>query len=127
MWSTRQELEAVLAQAGLGEWSPRLAAAARHAIVLEPGPVEEGVDAPIGASRVGGMPDLPCGVPWPWRPALDQGTYKEHARRPWPLSFVAQTDFAEIRAAGGRKGSRHRAGCFSFSTRWNGHDNRGPG
>ena len=104
MWSTRQELEAVLAQAGLGEWSPRLAGAARHAIVFEPGPVEEGADAPIGASRVGGMPDLHSGVPWPWRPALDDGTYKDHATRPWPLSFVAQIDFAEIRAAGGLEG-----------------------
>src|SRR5262249_49937398 len=65
MWSTREELEAVLDQAGLGEWSPRLAAAARHAIILEPGPVEEDADAPIGASRLGGMPDLPSRVPWP--------------------------------------------------------------
>ena len=61
MWSTRQELETALALAGLGEWSPRLAASARHTIILEPGPVEEGADTPIGASRVGGMPDLPSG------------------------------------------------------------------
>ena len=28
MWSTREELEAALRQAGLGEWAPRLAAGA---------------------------------------------------------------------------------------------------
>jgi uncharacterized protein YwqG len=105
MWTTRKELEAVLAQAGLGEWSPRLAAAARHAMILEPGPVKEGADAPIGASRLGGTPDLPAGIPWPWRPALpDRTVFKDHAARPWPLSFVAQIDFAEILSAGGLEG-----------------------
>ena len=105
MWTTRKELEAVLAQVGLGEWSPRLAAAARHAMILEPGPVEEGANAPIGASRLGGTPDLPAEVPWPWRPALPNRTvFKDHLARPWPLSFVAQIDFAEILSAGGLEG-----------------------
>src|SRR5262245_2238035 len=104
MWSTRKELETALAQAGLGEWSPRLAAAAQHAIILEPGPLE-GADAPIGASRLGGIPDLPAEVLWPWRPALsDRTVFKDHAARPWPLSFVAQIDFAEILSVGGLEG-----------------------
>jgi hypothetical protein len=30
--------------------------------------------------------------------------FKEHAPRPWPLSFVAQIDFAEILSAGGLEG-----------------------
>ena len=140
MWSTRKELETALAQAGLGEWSPGLAAGARHAIILEPGPVEEGADAPIGASRLGGQPDLPPEVDWPIGPPpnpevtaveyaapglpdrvlfgslrwlhrlfrtqeskrVHEGiqTYRESVRqvrnRAWPLSFVAQVDFAEI-------------------------------
>jgi len=104
MWSTRKELETVLAQAGLGEWSPRLAAAARHAMILEPGPFEEGADAQVGASRLGGRPDLPTDVPWPWRPAIAVAYFKEHGERPWPLSFIAQIDFAEIHAAGGLEG-----------------------
>src|SRR5215467_1105764 len=106
MWSTRKELETVLAQAGLGEWSPRLAAAARPAVILEPGPLEEGADAPIGASRLGGMPDLPPDVSWPWRPALSGRTvFADHAERPWPLTFVAQIDFAEVHSAGGLEGA----------------------
>jgi len=105
MWSTRKELETALAQAGLEEWSSRLAVAARHAIILEPGPLEEGADAPIGASRLGGMPDLPADVPWPWRPALSGRTvFADHAERTWPLTFVAQIDFAEIHSAGGLEG-----------------------
>jgi len=105
MWSTRKELETVLAHAGLGKWSPRLAAAARPAMILEPGPLEEGADAPIGASRLGGMPDLPPDVPWPWRPALSGiEVFGDHAERPWPLTFVAQIDFAEIASAGGLEG-----------------------
>src|SRR5215472_19190235 len=105
MWSTRRELETALAQAGLGEWSLRLAAAARHAIILEPGPLEEGAEAPIGASRLGGMPDLPADVPWPWRPALSGiEVFRDHAERPWPLTFVAQIDFAEIASVGGLQG-----------------------
>jgi len=99
MWSTRKESETVLAQAGLGEWSPRLAAAARPAMILE------GADAPIGASRLGGMPDLPPDVSWPWWPALSGRTvFADHAERPWPLTFVAQIDFAEIHCAGGLEG-----------------------
>src|SRR6516164_1510942 len=117
MWSTRKELETALAHAGLGEWSLRLAAAARHAIILEPGPVEEGADAPIGACRLGGMPDLPSGIPWPWRPALPNSAWEHlpenrdffrhdiaHSARPWPLSCVVQIDFAEIHSVGGLEG-----------------------
>lgn len=106
MWSTHEELEAALRQAGLGDGARRVAAAARYAIILEPGPVEEGGDAPIGASRLGGMPDLPPGMSWPRRPAVTDGpgVFSDHAARPWPLSFVAQVDFAEIQSAGRLEG-----------------------
>src|SRR5215475_16020139 len=102
MWSTRKELETALAQAGLGEWSPRLAAAARHAMILEPGPVEAGADAPIGASRLGGMPDLSSEVPSPWRPVMSGSVFKEPAPRPWRLSFVAQINSDPFRWRAGR-------------------------
>jgi hypothetical protein len=73
MWSTRKELQTALAQVGLEKGSPRLAAAARHAIILEPDPVEDAADTPIGACRLGGTPDLPSEVPWPWRPPVCAG------------------------------------------------------
>jgi hypothetical protein len=48
-------------------------------MILEPGPVEEGANAPLGASRLGGTPDFPAEVPWPWRPALPNRTvFKDH-------------------------------------------------
>jgi Domain of unknown function (DUF1963) len=61
------------------------------------------------------MPDLPPGMSWPWRPsfAVFQDLkfkdfifkdFKDHAARPWPLSFVAQIDFAEIKSARGLEG-----------------------
>jgi Domain of unknown function (DUF1963) len=104
VWSTCDELEAALGQAGLGDWASRLAGAARHTMILETGPVEEGAQARVGASRLGGMPDLPPDVPWPWRPPVSERVWKAHAERPWPLSFVAQIDFAEIQSAGGLEG-----------------------
>src|SRR5206468_4116624 len=109
MWSTREELEAALKQAGLGDWASRLAAAARHAMILVPDLVDEGGQAPISASRLGGMPDLPSDVPWPWRPAVSShgrpvAVFEAHGAHPWPLSFVAQIDFAEIQCAGGLEG-----------------------
>lgn len=138
IWSNKSELEAVLREAGLGEWAPRLASLARHCIILAPGPLEEGEVAPIGASRLGGEPDMPPDVDWPvrppmqpegdladpmpgrvllgrghwfhrlfhtqrWRDALQgwersrQAERDRHSRT-WPLSFVAQVDFAELHA-----------------------------
>src|SRR4029453_8132521 len=118
MWSTRDELEAALRQAGLGVWAPRPAAPAQHAVILELGPVEERGEVPIGASRLGGMPDLPPDMSWPWRPPLAEGSgvFKDHAARPWPLSFVAHIDFAEIQSAGGFKDILRWGGsCFSVT------------
>jgi uncharacterized protein YwqG len=140
MWSNKAELETALQAAGLGEWAPRLAELAMHCIIFVPGAIVEGDAAPIGASRLGGQPDLPPDVDWPIRPPLEpeftaaeyaapdlpdrivfgplhwlhrlfrtqewkrvherRQTYRESLRqvrnRAWPLSFVAQIDFAEI-------------------------------
>ena len=99
MWSTRAELESALRDAGLGDWAPRLAQLAKHCIILVPGPVEEAAAAPVGTTRLGGEPDMPPDADWPIRPPVeDGGTFPEHGSRPWPLSFVAQIDFAELNA-----------------------------
>ncbi|WAS94919.1 YwqG family protein [Nannocystis punicea] len=45
-------------------------------------------DAPVGISKIGGLPDLPPGVAWP--------TIEEH-----PLSFLAQVRLADLRGLAG--------------------------
>lgn len=67
MWS-RSELESELGEAGLGEWASRLAQLARPCVILVPGPLEGAADAPLGATRLGGSPDLPPDIDWPSRP-----------------------------------------------------------
>jgi Domain of unknown function (DUF1963) len=139
MWSTKSELEAALRDSQLGDWAPRLAELARDCIIFVPGPIEEGAAAPIGASRLGGEPDLPPNVDWPTRPPINaepryagpvpgsvllgprhwlhrlfrtqdwrrvsqqweraREAEKDRRNRAWPLSFVAQIDFAELHAA----------------------------
>lgn len=69
MWS-RSELETELRQAELGRWALRLVELARHSVVLVPGKIEEAVDAPLGASRLGGHPDMLPQLEWPLRPAF---------------------------------------------------------
>jgi len=137
MWS-RSELESALRTAGLGEWTARLAHLARPCIILVPGSVAEAANAPLGASRLGGEPDMPLDLDWPLRPAFESksdwagpmpgrvllgprhwlhGLFRtqrwKHVsegwkgarqaerdvrNRAWPLSFVAQIDFAELHA-----------------------------
>jgi len=138
-WSSRSELEAALRHVGLGEWAPRLAELARHCILLVPGSIDEGA-APIGASRLGGQPDMPPDLNWPLRPPVmapwegpqagpvpgritlggrhwlhrllrtrqwkqavqrwerSRQIERDVRNREWPLSFVAQIDFAELHA-----------------------------
>jgi uncharacterized protein YwqG len=54
----------------------------------------------IGASRVGGTPDVPPGFQWPrWRPpadAVDKFGQPMAAGGPLPLGFVAQIDLSEV-------------------------------
>jgi uncharacterized protein YwqG len=137
MWS-KSELETLLSEAGLAQWAARLAALARPTIILAPGPIEEAGNAPLGASRLGGKPDLPPELDWPLRPPFKPrreigGSMPGHVvlgprhwlhrlfrtrrwksaaeswenarraerdvrKRAWPMSFVAQIDFAELHA-----------------------------
>ena len=139
MWSNTSDLEGVLRDAGLGEWGPRLAQLARRCVILVPGPIEQGPNAPLGACRLGGEPDMPPDVDWPARPPLigeagyagrypagimlgrwhwlhrlfstrrwrdaiavwerSQRAEQDVRSRDWPLSFIAQVDFAEVHAA----------------------------
>lgn len=74
-------LQAAVAEFGLQEYGDRIAAAALPSARLV-GTVS-GEDPPVGASRIGGAPDLSEGVDWP-------------AGAGGPLSFVAQVDLAAV-------------------------------
>ena len=49
---------------------------------------------PVGASKLGGLPDVPAGFVWP----RFQGTDHNGAQYDHPLSFMAQFDLAELAA-----------------------------
>lgn len=52
---------------------------------------------PVGASKIGGQPDMPAGFVWPRR----KGGEPFDTKRQWqerPLSFLAQFDFAQVSA-----------------------------
>ncbi len=67
---------------GKGEITQKLASMGVPAIELDNEPCDIG-ELPIGASRVGGEPDLPAGTSWP-------------AHNGKPMAFVAQIDLAEV-------------------------------
>lgn len=78
------DLQAAVEAAGLGAFWPRLVPHCRPSIRVLPqaAPAEP---LPVGASRLGGTPDLPAEAHWPtW-----QGR---------PLSFLAQLNLAELAA-----------------------------
>ncbi|MCG7391431.1 DUF1963 domain-containing protein [Microvirga sp. ACRRW] len=106
---TIADIEAKLLDMGLSEETARkIAGLSKPSVVLESIPVADEGDIRLGATKIGGRPDLPAPIPWPWREpysdAEERGEYDEEIRRaatrPCPLSFVAQIDLAEVAAAG---------------------------
>jgi len=92
------EYRGQLHAAGLGRYADSLTDAALPSIRLL---AEPQIDAAtVGVSRLGGLPDLPAGLPWP----ANDGT---------PLSFIAQLDLGEI-ATYDTEGSLHRGGLLSL-------------
>ncbi|WP_166652317.1 DUF1963 domain-containing protein [Enterovirga rhinocerotis] len=83
-------------------------------------------DAPPGASRLGGAPDLPKGEAWPVRPALPdlaREAAATHGESNWiarqlaeavPYEFVGQVDLAEAARIGSAAAGLPSAGRLSF-------------
>lgn len=69
--SSRDELSDRLTEAGLSAaGAAAIVKVARDGIVLDTKAVDEAT-LPLGAAKVGGLPDLPKGTEWPVRPAYD--------------------------------------------------------
>jgi len=80
-----EELHAAFLSAGVGRLAPVLDRLARPSIRLLAAPAQESL-LPVGASKLGGLPDLPAGVAWPEWAGL-------------PQSFVGQVRLADLRSA----------------------------
>lgn len=91
----RQKLEA----AGLAQRADALLALVRPSIRLESQAVEE-EQLPVGATKLGGCPDLPTANAWP---GGEDGAQ----------AFIAQVNFAEVQAFSGAE-LLPRAGLLSF-------------
>jgi uncharacterized protein YwqG len=64
----------------------------RPAVRYATRPLRDDEQAPLGASKIGGCPDLPTGTPWPVSRGSDAG------RAPEPLTFFAQLELAPVAA-----------------------------
>jgi len=68
MFTSKEQIEASLWAAGVS--APRaaaLAAKAKPCVRLETALLADGESIPLGATRIGGHPDLPAGMGWPYR------------------------------------------------------------
>lgn len=79
-----KELEREMRQKGIGGYFDALKPLAKNAVHMELD-VAEDDEIPVGASKMGGCPDLPAGMEWP---RMASGI---------PLSFIAQIDFGEVK------------------------------
>lgn len=77
---TREEILDKFKQAGLEKFCEKISEAISDCIILYPKPCK---DIPIGASRMGGEPDLPSDIEWPHNNGK-------------PLTFLAQLDLQEL-------------------------------
>ena len=108
---------------GLGDHAAGLARQCRPSVLFER---QTGTPAPIGASRLGGLPDLPPDIEWPVRPAFSPSPHEPENWRwtktdvadwigtPQPLSFLAQMNLSEVAARAGTETNLPRKGMLWF-------------
>ena len=77
LFKTAAEIDGSLRAAGVSAADARaLAARSMPYIWLETADVGDEAEIALGATKIGGTPDLPITMPWPWRPP-----YPDHAER----------------------------------------------
>jgi len=77
LFKTAAEIDGSLRAAGVRVADAMvLAARSKPYIWLETAPVDDEAEIALGATKIGGTPDLPVTMPWPWRPP-----YPDHAQR----------------------------------------------
>lgn len=82
---SKHKIEQELKEVGLSRIASALADCMKVGVQLITTPVDDS-EAPVGVSKIGGLPDMPPGVDWP--------TWKGG-----PLSFVAQLQLSELQAS----------------------------
>ena len=82
---TMEDVKRLLADFALADYADAMRGAVKSAVHMQLQPADDGTLA-IGTSKMGGMPDLPAGTPWPL-----------HAETGEPLSFLCQFRFADVK------------------------------
>jgi uncharacterized protein YwqG len=96
-----EELREKLTAYGLESYSAELEQSARPCVRLYLNKADE-KEIPLGASKMGGRPDLPPSIDWPYETARQpdhRNTYFKQKSEPTPLlplSFVAQINLCEV-------------------------------
>lgn len=84
MFRTAQEIEEYLLNKGLSpEIAHLVAKRARLTVAITSEAVDREEEIPLGATKIGGYPDLPLGMAWPVRPPYPKGeeVREEHLKR----------------------------------------------
>lgn len=77
LFKTAAEIDGSLRAAGVHVADAMaLAASSKPYIWLETSEVDDEAEIALGATKIGGTPDLPATMPWPWRPP-----YPDHEQR----------------------------------------------
>jgi uncharacterized protein YwqG len=115
--------ERMLRGIGLGDHAADLARLCRPSVLFDRQP---GKPAPCGASKLGGLPDLPPDIEWPVRPAFAPSLHEPKTWRwtktdvaDWigtaqPLSFLAQVNLSDVAARAGTETDLPRRGMLWF-------------
>jgi hypothetical protein len=106
MFGSKEELISDLAAAGLGRYAGRIGELAQPCLCCAP---LTGLERAGGGIRLGGFPEVPVGMSWPYRPALPHVSefrawlkddkLAEVWGTPRPLTLIAQIDLAQAGAA----------------------------